>query len=220
MRANMPAMSLLPPDEDLTLIHTRSYETRVYVDGDRHVIVRGAVSDKKPPGLFIEDDPEPLEIHHMVVELQVEVPSLIISDANVDFVVHPNQTCPRIVEHYRELIGLSISRGFSKKVRELFGGPRGCTHTTALLLSMGPPVVQSMWSLAVLQAKASERSTADATRQRRLESAERNINTCHVWSEDGEYVELIRKGEVTGDPPIYVSQRLEELGRDPSTWNK
>jgi len=211
-------MSLLPADEDLTLIHTRAYETLVYRDGDSHVIVRGAVSDKKPPGLFIPDDPEPLEIHHMIVELRVEVPSLTIVDASVDFVVHPNETCPHIVEHYRELIGLSIARGFSKKVRELFGGPRGCTHTTALLLSMGPPVVQSMWSLSVMNARSADRPAAEAMRQRRIESAERNINTCHVWKEDGEWVELVRKGEITGAPPMQVSKRLEELGRDPSNW--
>ena len=58
--------------------------------------------------------------------------------ADVVFEAHPHTTCPAIIEHYQGLVGLSIARGFTHQVRELFGGPRGCTHTTALLLAMAP----------------------------------------------------------------------------------
>jgi len=37
---------------------------------------------------------------------------------------------------------LSIARGFTHKVRGLFGGPRGCTHTTALSQAMAPEAIQ------------------------------------------------------------------------------
>ena len=45
------------------------------------------------------------------------------------------------------LVGLSIARGFTHRVRELFGGPRGCTHTTALLQAMAPIAMQCFWSM-------------------------------------------------------------------------
>ena len=71
------------------------------------------------------------------------------SSANAALETHPHAACPRIEDHYQHLIGLSIARGFTHKVRELFGGPRGCTHTTALLQAMAPVAIQSMWSFRV-----------------------------------------------------------------------
>lgn len=210
-------MSLLPPDDDLDLIHTRDYEVRVYRLSPTQVLVRGAVSDRKPPGLYVTDDPEPLEIHQMQVELEVAMPSMEITSARVGFETHPNEACPSIAAHYEKLVGLSIARGFTHKVRELFGGPRGCTHTTALLQAMGPAVVQSTWSMAVRAAREAGHA-AGATdpddRQRRFAG---NLNTCHIWAEDGEHVAQLRRGELP-PPPLQVRRRLAELGRDEAEW--
>ena len=98
--------------ENLPLLHTRSYDTKVYRDGDEIVAV-GSVQDVKPPGMYVADDPDPLEIHHMAVVLRVAIGDLSIVDANVEFRTHPNPQCPSIVDHYRELIGLSVARGLS-----------------------------------------------------------------------------------------------------------
>jgi hypothetical protein len=132
--------------EELTLLHTRSYDTKVYRDDD-HMVVVGSVQDVKPPGIYIEGDPDSLEIHHMLVVLRVRLPDLTITEAQVEFRTHPNESCPLVIEHYGQLVGLSVARGFNRKVRELFGGPRACTHTTALLQAMAPVVVQAMWSV-------------------------------------------------------------------------
>ena len=43
----------------------RNYEVKVYGDGENRLLVRGAISDMKPAGLYVADDPEPLEIHQM-----------------------------------------------------------------------------------------------------------------------------------------------------------
>ena len=71
-------MSLLPDDSDLDLIHSRNYETRVYLVNEDEVLVRGVVSDVKPPGLYLDGDPDDLEIHQMQVELRVSLPALTI----------------------------------------------------------------------------------------------------------------------------------------------
>ena len=152
-------MSLLPPDDDLDLIHTRNYETKVYRLDDGRLLARGAVCDTKRAGLYVTDDPDPLDIHHMVVELEVSVPDLTITGARTSFETYPNATCPDIATDYDQLVGLSIARGFTHKVRELFGGPRGCTHVLALLQALAPAVVQSTWSLGLLQRR--ERGEAD-----------------------------------------------------------
>ena len=207
------ADDLLPAEPDLELLHTRDYQVRSYRKGD-NLLLRGAVRDVKPAGLYVVDDPDPLEIHHMVVELEVAYPSMAIVDARVVFETHPHGICPTITEHYRKLIGLSIARGFTHKVRELFGGPRGCTHTTALLQAMGPVAIQSTWSMRVAeQATNGVRLSRPRTIEERRQMFASNLNTCHVWAEDGEHVAGIERGEEP-EMPVWMVDRMAALGVD------
>lgn len=204
-----------PADE---LAHERAYVVRSYVKGESTLVLRGAVRDQKPPGLYVPADPEPMTIHHMIVDLEIEVPSLVITRARAVLDVHPHMTCKNIEPHYGNLVGLSIARGFTHRVRELFGGPRGCTHTTALLQAMAPVAIQSMWSFRMRSMRAaggmgSEFSTAEA----REASMRANLNTCHVWAEDGEHLQSIRAGEPM-EVPLWIKSRFDKLGLDPETW--
>lgn len=211
-------LSELFPDEDgLELVHHRRYETRVYrLDAER-LLVRAAVSDTKPPGLYVADDPDPLEIHQMRVELEVAREGLVIRRASVRFATHPHTTCPLIAAAYRRLEGLSIARGFNAKVRELFGGARGCTHTNALLQALAPAVVQSIWSLAVRDGAAMSGRNSRITSEEREARIAGNLNTCHVWAEDGDHALKLRRGDTSEFPPIPVKDRLRALGRDESS---
>lgn len=205
--------------DELTPLHTRSYDAKAYRDGE-HLVVVGTVQDTKPPGMYIEDDPDPLEIHHMAVALRVAIADMTIVDAQVEFRSHPNEACPTITEHYRELIGLSIARGFNRKVRELFGGPKACTHTTALLQAMAPVVVQAMWSVRMDDRRSSGANMVDPGESGDGSSHwEMNLNTCHVWAEGSELIERARAGE-TPEVPIWIQRRFAELGRDPETWRE
>jgi hypothetical protein len=203
------------PSDDL--IHERAYVVRAYRHGTDELILRGAVRDQKPPGLYF-DDTEPLTIHHMVVDLTVAIPSLEITAAKVVLEIHPHPTCTRIEDHYGKLVGLSIARGFTHKIRELFGGPRGCTHTTALLQAMAPVAIQSIWSFNMAQASTNDEHgtpfDSDDARQGALMA---NVNSCHVWAEDGEHVAALRDGEPM-DVPLWVTKRFDQLGRDPASW--
>jgi hypothetical protein len=214
-----PPLELLPDPSDpgLELLHTRDYAVKSYRRDDATIVIRGAVRDTKPAGVYVPEDPDPLVVHHMLVELTVELPSLLITSAEVIFERHPTPGCPSIVPHYGNLVGLSIARGFTHEVRRLFGGPRGCTHTTALLQAMGPVAMQSMWSMTVRSmweqpARQSWRASPD-TRETRIAQ---NLNTCHVWAEASDYVETIRAGAVS--LPMTVLGRYGELGRSPDPW--
>jgi hypothetical protein len=213
------AGELLPPDPPgLQPLHTRDYQVRAFKVDDSTIIIRGAVRDTKPPGLYIDDDPDPLPIHHMVVELTVSWPDLTITDAATVFEVHPQTRCPAISPSYHQLVGLSIARGFTNKVRTMFGGPRGCTHVTALLLAMAPVAIQCNWSMRVAKTRElGDPPRPDLTPEMRETLIAPNLNTCHVWDEDAEFVNTLRSG---GDieMPVQVSRRLTELGRDPSEW--
>ena len=204
-----------PVDE---LIHERAYVVRAYRKGTSTLVLRGAVRDQKPPGLYVASDPEPLTVHHMIVDLEIAVPSLEIIGAKVVLETHPHTNCPRIEDHYGKLVGLSIARGFTHRVRELFGGPRGCTHTTALLQAMAPVAIQSLWSFRVAAARQEGGTEgAFATPEARERSLAMNLNTCHIWAEDGEQVTAIRNNQPM-EIPVWIEKRFAKLGLDPSAW--
>jgi hypothetical protein len=213
--------SLLPPDpEGLDLLHTRDYAVQSWRIDERRILLRGAVRDTKPAGLYVPDDDQPMVIHHMVVDLTVALPTTVIEAVIVQFEMHPHESCPKIVDHYDNLVGLSISRGYTHKIRELFGGPRGCSHTTALLQAMGPVATQSTWSMRLRNGleRASSGSPEPMSAEERIQMVMRhNLNTCHVWDEHGEHVALLKDGGV-GDVPVWIRNRYEELGRDVQEW--
>jgi hypothetical protein len=210
-----------PDDVDPTdeLIHERAYVVRAYRKGTDTLVLRGSVRDQKPPGLYIPDDPEPLTVHHMIVDLHIAVPSLEIVSAQAVLEIHPHSGCPRIEDHYGNLVGLSIARGFTHKVRELFGGPRGCTHTTALLQAMAPVAIQSMWSFRIAQANSDGTGAGSpmGSPEARASAMAMNLNTCHIWAEDGDQVRSIRNGEPM-EAPVWITKRFEKLGIDPEQW--
>ncbi len=214
---------IVPPDPvgdhgtPLPVLHDREYRVRAYRSAPDRVLIRGAVRDQKPPGLYFAEDPKPLTIHHMQLDIEVAYPSMEIVDARVHFETHPNAECPHIVDHYGGLIGLSIARGFTHRVRELFGGPRGCTHTTALLQAMAPVAVQCIWSLRAL-AGQDDAGPASADRADRSDLWRMNVGSCHVWAEDGPAVAAIVAGEPM-EPPAFATERMVELGLKPEDWH-
>lgn len=219
--------AILPGDpigadgEPLEALHDREYRVRAFRKRDDLLLIRGAVRDQKPPGLYIDVDPDPLTVHHMQIDLEVAFPSMEIVAAEVTISIHPHATCPGIEEHYGKLVGLSIARGFTHKVRELFGGPRGCTHTTALLQAMGPIAVQSLGSMVALQARrgvGAPDGTQGPSAELRRAMWQTNLNTCHVWAEDGEQVRHLEAGGQL-EPPVWAAERLVQLGLKPTHWN-
>ena len=95
------------------LIHERAYVVRAYRKDPETLLLRGAVRDQKPPGLYVPTDPEPLTVHHMIVDMTIAVPSLEIVGAKAVLETHPHANCPRIEDHYDNLVGLSIARGYT-----------------------------------------------------------------------------------------------------------
>jgi len=195
----------------MTLLHTRNYDVEVHHIDDTLRLI-GRVRDVKPPGVYIADDPDPLTIHHMRVEITARVEDLVIIDATVAFEVHPHRNCPGIIDHYQQLVGLSIARGFNRKVRELFGGPRACTHTTALLQAMAPAAIQGMWSLRMGQRTLDTDDAFAASPERTAEMVKANLNTCHVWADGSDHVTGLLNGD-EAEPPLWITERMVTLGR-------
>jgi hypothetical protein len=186
---------------------------------DAKFLLRGVVVDEKPAGLYIENDPDPIWMHHMIVDLEIVYPTFLIEKASVEFKNHPHLGCTNITDHYKKLEGMSIARGFNAKVRELFGSSRGCTHIGALLAAMAPVAIQTGWSMrvsSVVDIDDSSKSPEDFQEQRIKQFAS-TINTCHIWDEHGEMVSKVRRGEEI-EMPLPVVRRLRDLGRNETDW--
>jgi hypothetical protein len=157
----------------------------------------------------------------MQIDLEIAFPAMEIIGARVGIEVHPNRECPSIEGHYDKLVGLSIARGFTHKVRELFGGPRGCTHTTALLQAMAPVAIQCSWSMRASQARRASAGgpMPEPTPEQRRMMWQFNLNTCHVWAEDGEQVRRLETGGEF-EPPVFAQERMIQLGLKPEDWRR
>ncbi|MEM7095983.1 MAG: DUF2889 domain-containing protein [Actinomycetota bacterium] len=191
-------------------IHQRSYETEAFDEGDGTMRIVGRLVDTKPEGLGLADG-EPIVIHDMTIEMVVDGSTFEIRDIRPVMDIHPYRMCTGILDSYRQLIGLSIARGYSRKVKELFGGPNGCSHVGALLIALGPVAVQASWGMARLNEDpadwaALDFDAADAERQVRL-----NENTCHVWHADGSQIAFLKRGEKPVRPD-WETDRLVKLG--------
>lgn len=207
----------MTPTAGETLIHSRSYDVKTYrIDGDT-MRIRGRVTDTKPAGLFVVDDVEPLDVHDMIVDLVVSYPMFDILAVDVVFDTHPHESCPSISDAYQALVGLSIARGFSRKVTEIFGGPNGCTHVGALLRAMAPVAVQSTYSMMRADPDFDPANPRERTSEERERSNTFVIDSCHVWDAGGEYVQRIASGDDVSVVPVWLRQRLRKLGRPDET---
>jgi len=206
-----------PPDGAQAVLHDREYRVRAFRLGADRIVLQGAIRDQKPPGLYLRDDPDPLTVHHMQLSVEIAFPSLEILSVTTHFESHPHDECPEITGRYDGLIGLSIARGFTKRVAALFGGPRGCTHVTALLYAMAPVAMQCFWSMkassAVLEGR--ENPMFDENNDERDDMWRAIVNTCHIWDENGAQVAAREAGEPHGIP-VFLRGRLAELGRTPA----
>ena len=217
--SGMFSNKLFPVDANYPLIHTRQYQVQAFRMSDERFLLRGAIVDEKPAGLYIENDPDPIWMHHMIVELQIVYPTFLIEKASVEFKNHPHLGCTNITDHYKKLEGMSIARGFNAKVRELFGSSRGCTHIGALLAAMAPVAIQTGWSMRVSsvgEIDDSSKSPEDFQEQRVKQFAS-TINTCHIWDENGAMIAKVRAGKEI-EMPLPVVRRLRDLGRNETDW--
>jgi hypothetical protein len=207
---------VLAPDPDLPLLHTRGYDVRSFRISENALLLRGSVVDRKPPGWFIPEDLEPLDLHHIAVDLTLSFPEMVITAIDVQFEAFPQIYCDEIIPAYDALVGLSITRGFVKTVKEMFGGPRGCSHVGALLQAMAPVAIQSIWSMQVVNKQHDGRSATPmaATTAERIGPSR---NTCHVWADEGPLIPRVLGGE-TVPVMLTVRRRLSELGVDQDEW--
>ena len=71
--------------------------------------------------------------------------------------------------------------------------------------------------MAMREAASSGAPPMEMSPEARERAFATNLNTCHIWDEDGEHVRLIRSGGTLG-APVSVVNRLAKLGRPIDEW--
>jgi hypothetical protein len=172
----------------MNAVHTRAIHVEATRAGDHELEVTGRLLDQRPGGGLTWYGTRPGDIiHDMSLTLRVRVPELVITAVQGAMHAHPYTVCPEALPPLEVLVGLRVSRGFTRAVNERLGRERGCAHLVALVHAMAPVVRQA--------ASAAFRDEREPPR------AERDlwfIGTCHAWRDGGALAARLRAGDIEG----------------------
>lgn len=140
-------MSLAPPPSARKPLHLRRISCEGFLREDGLIEIEGLLIDTKPVPLQLvnKDLPAGAPIHQMRVRLTIDSERRIV-DANAWSEHTPYPDCMEVEAGYRQLIGMRIEPGFTREVKRLFRGTRGCSHMTELLPPMASTAFQVMWA--------------------------------------------------------------------------
>ncbi|MFQ5897526.1 MAG: DUF2889 domain-containing protein [Candidatus Methylomirabilia bacterium] len=168
-------------------VHVRTIRVEARKVSDDELEVHGTLVDERPDGARWFGGEQRTEIHNMTAALRVRYPDFIITQVSGGMATHPYTICPDAVPPLQALVGLSVTRGFSRAVQELFGRENGCAHLTALILSMAPVARQG--------------AGAVFREQPRFPTEEAElwfINSCQAWRQDGPLHTLLKRKDSAG----------------------
>jgi len=169
-------------------IHSRHIEISTFeYDGDR-IIVEGLLKDDRFQDTHTitgETLPRGV-IHHMGIRLLVHCSTLVIEDIEAQLISVPRDACRETADCLAGIKGLTITRGFTSKVRKLAGGNKGCTHLLELALAMAPAAVQGYAAH-----RSQKQSGFDPDQAKFI--MKYLTNTCRAWREDGPFLAALKK---------------------------
>ncbi len=171
-----------------TKLHRRTIEVTTYdYDGERMVVEGFLRDDRFQESHTITGETFPGGvIHHMTLRLLVNCSNLVIEDIDVEQTTVPREICRETVDCLAPIRGLTITKGFTAKVKKLAGGNKGCVHLVELILAMAPAVFQGFGAH-----QSQKPLNYDADRARLI--LQFLVNTCRIWREDGPFVERLKQ---------------------------
>jgi hypothetical protein len=169
-------------------LHTRNIKVTTYEYEGQRIIVEGVLKDDrfKESYSFTGEKFASGTIHHMAIRLLVNCSNLIIEDIDVNLLSVPREVCRETIDCLASIKGMTITKGFTAKVKKLAGGKKGCTHLVELILAMAPAAIQGFAAQ-----QSSKPTVFDPDREKMI--LEFLVNTCRAWREDGPFVEMYKK---------------------------
>lgn len=169
-------MPLPPPATGRTKLHTRQIVCEGFLRDDGLWDIDGWMTDMKEEAYRNFDRgeiPPGTPLHGMGLRITINDSYTIVDAVAVqDFA--PYRICPEITPAFKQLIGLSLVKGFKRQVREMLGGMQGCVHLVDLLSPMATTAMQTaaFKRNVELRAQGAKGGTVKPP----------FLDTCHTWS--------------------------------------
>jgi hypothetical protein len=160
-------------------VQSRRIEINSFDVGDGRIQVEGRLRDWQRPrlgGSLLG----PFLVHDIRVCITVNGYNMAIEAVEGEMCHQPRNGCSEVLPLMGDLVGVEVTKGFAKQVKELIGGVRGCTHVRNLVINLGPAALQGFWC-GYLANKVSGFSPNDPRIQK-------YANSCLLWREDGPLV--------------------------------
>jgi hypothetical protein len=190
-------------------VHRRTIDLCVFERDEHHVVI-GTLHDQRP---WASGERGPRTLHFMELGIVVRRADLVIVDAAADMKHFPHAECTDIEDAFGDLVGLSVSRGYTNAVQQRFGRQRGCSHLEFLARALGPVVIQAITSSAARRIEL-----GDGEFPPREGALGWLTNTCHVWAEGGPGPEKVAIGwrpgvsEYPAPSVVEIRRRAGEAG--------
>lgn len=113
-------------------------------------------------------------LHHLSVRVTIDSAMTIIDVVGSADATPFVGSCERILPDYSKIIGLNLLDSFLKTVKDLFGGVRGCSHVSELLMSLPTAAIQALYG---------------RTKQEDNDQKPFPLDKCHALSSDSEVVQ-------------------------------
>ncbi|MBK5356580.1 DUF2889 domain-containing protein [Pseudomonas sp. TH41] len=172
------------------LIHRRKVECLGYLRADGLWDIEGRLDDSKTHPVTLAEG-RALAIgqtfHGMYIRLTLD-DDFIVREVQVCMPQVPTSECRAAAPAYEKLLGERIGAGFSRRIKELFGGIGGCVHLTELLLPIATTAFQT---IPMARAMIAPRTAADTEAYNRATAG--LLNTCHALRDDSPVAILLKK---------------------------
>jgi len=175
-------MPLPPAVAERKLLHTRTVKCEGYERADGLWEVDGWMTDIKSysfPNRDRGEVPVGEPLHGMGLRITYDE-RMTIHDAVAVTDFSPFRICPDITPTFKGLVGLRMTPGFTKTVKDKFGGVQGCVHLVELL---GPIATTAFQTIA------GKRFAKLTESRKEIKVKPPLIDTCHAWDARGPIVE-------------------------------
>ena len=171
--------------------HFRNYAFGGYRQADGLFDIEGRMTDTKSYA-FPNDWRQTVEagepVHDMRIRLTLDE-QFVIRDVECVTAAGPYEICPAITPAFAALKGERIGRGWSRLLREKFGGRHGCVHHVEMLRAMATVAFQTLYGYQSRRDReAGGNSEGPPDREATPQRRPGFIDSCHALASDGEVV--------------------------------
>ena len=164
--------------------HSRIIETAVFDYDEQRMVAEGCLTDRrycdfylasgerKPPGI----------LHQMIIHLLINKSTYEIEDVRVEMPAFPRDECIQTANSLESLKGMTVTKGFTSKIKTMAGHGKGCTHLVELLTAMGPSMIQGVISHKVKDAPFLMPGLITSF-----------AGSCYSWRADGPLIDYLKE---------------------------